>query len=52
MTGKILFTKKVAKPNGKEIVIDLNNLNDISKGIYTLSVKTKTGYLNKKIALF
>jgi len=52
MTGKIIFNKNIEKLNGKEIGIDLGNLPNISKGIYTLSVISKKGYLNKKIAVF
>ena len=52
ITGKIIFAKNVEKLNGKEIGIDLGNLPAISKGIYTLSVRSKEGYLNRKIALF
>ena len=52
LTGKIIYTNKVEKLNGKEIGIDLGNLPGISKGIYTLSVRSKEGYLNRKIALF
>jgi hypothetical protein len=52
MTGKTVFTKKAARLNGKGIGIELSNYNELSKGIYTLSVKSKTGYLNKKIVLF
>jgi hypothetical protein len=52
LTGKTIFTKKIEKLNGKEIGIDLQNLPESSKGIYTLSVKSKQGNLNKKIVLF
>lgn len=52
ITGKIIFTKNVEKLNGKEIGIDLGNLPGLSKGVYTLSVRSKKGYLNRKIALF
>jgi hypothetical protein len=52
LTGKTVYTQKVGKLNGKEIGVDLRNLPGISKGIYTLSVRTKKGYLNQKIALF
>ena len=51
-TGKAIFTKKVEKLNGKEVIVDLSNQNEVSKGIYILSVKSKNGYLNKKIVLF
>lgn len=52
LTGKAIYTKKVEKFNGKEIGLDLGNLPEIGKGIYTLSVKSKKGYSNQKIALF
>lgn len=51
LTGKIVFTRKAENMNSKEINIDLGNL-PVSKGIYTLSVRSKKGYLNTKIALF
>lgn len=51
ITGKIIYSTKVENANSKEIGIDLGNL-AISKGIYTLSVRSKNGFLNKKIALF
>ena len=52
MTGKTVYTKKTEPLSSKEVGIDLSNVKEISKGIFTLSVKSKTGYLNKKIALF
>lgn len=52
LTGKTIFTQKTEKFSGKEITIDLRNVPAISRGIYTLSVRTKTGFLNRKIALF
>ncbi len=52
LTGKTIYTQNAGKLNGKEISIDLGNISTISKGIYTLSVRTKTGYLNQKITLF
>lgn len=51
LTGKTIFKRDAEKLNGKEINIDLGNL-PVSKGIYTLSIRNKEGYLNKKIALF
>lgn len=52
LTGKTVYTEKVEKFNGKEIGVDLGNVPGISKGIYSLSVRTTKGYMNKKIALF
>ena len=52
LSGKAVYTNKIEKLNGKDIEIDLNTNNNISKGIYNLSIKSKEGYLNKKIAIF
>jgi hypothetical protein len=51
INGKIIHTRKTENLISKEIIIDLGNL-PLSKGIYTLSVRSKEGYLNRKIALF
>jgi len=50
--GKTIFMKNSLKRNGKEIEIDLGNVPGLSTGIYTLSVRSKNGFMNKKIALF
>ena len=52
INGKTIFKKIVEKLNGKEIGIDLGNIPELRKGIYTLSVRGKEGFLNKKIAFF
>jgi len=52
ISGKAVYSEKFEKLNGKEIEIDLNSNKDISKGIYNLSVKSREGYMNKRIALF
>jgi hypothetical protein len=52
LNGKTIFTEKIEKAEGKEIGIDLGNVTELSKGIYILSLRSKDGYMNKKIALF
>ena len=52
LTGRSVLFKKVEQFTGKEITIDLGNVPEIDKGIYFLSIRSKKGYLNKKIVLF
>ena len=49
---KEMRSNVIEKINGKEILIDLGNIHEINKGIYILSLRSKGGYMNKKIALF
>ena len=52
LSGKAVYSEKIEKLNGKDIEIDLNSINDLSKGIYNLSIRSREGFLNKKVALF
>jgi hypothetical protein len=52
LSGKVVYSYKIEKLNGKDIEIDLNSIKDISNGIYNLSIKSREGYMNKKIAIF
>ncbi|MFZ4464739.1 MAG: hypothetical protein ACOYN5_12890, partial [Bacteroidales bacterium] len=51
-TGRIVFSKQFLSFEGKEIPFSLKEVNNIGKGIYTLTVKSGSAYLNQKIALF
>jgi len=51
LTGKIVYENKIGKLNGTEIDVNLENMNDIRKGIYNLTVRSKEGFLNRKIVL-
>jgi len=50
LSGKIIYSDKIDKGSGKEIEIDLKNTDNIRKGIYNLSIRSKVGYMNRKIA--
>jgi len=52
LSGKTVYSNKIEKLSSKDVDIDLNTINDISKGIYNLSIRSKEGFLNKKVALF
>lgn len=52
MTGKIMFTENFEKITGKEIDMDVSNVAEISNGIYNVSIRSKQGYLNRRIVFF
>jgi hypothetical protein len=51
LSGKIIYLQKLAILTGREIEIDLNNMNFIGKGVYNLVVSSKEGSMNRKIVL-
>ena len=51
INGKEIYTGKIKKPDSQEIEISLKNIGIISKGVYFISLKSREGYLNKKIVV-
>ena len=51
-TGRVVFSKQIQSSDENEILIDLKVVNNIGKGIYTLSVRNGSAYLNRKIVVF
>ena len=51
INGKEIYTEKIKKPDSQEIEISLKNIGIISKGVYFISLKSREGYLNKKIVV-
>lgn len=51
LSGKTVYKDKIEKLNGTEIDVNLENLNNIRKGIYNLTLRSKEGYLNRKVVL-
>jgi hypothetical protein len=52
LTGKTLLIKKFENIIGNEIRMNLGDIPEINKGMYTLMIRSKAGYTNKKIVLF
>ncbi len=52
LSGKTVYTENITAVQGNSFEIDLGNVTGISKGIYTLSLTTHTGTMNRKIVLF
>lgn len=50
--GRIVFSQQIQSYEGTKIPINLKEVNNIAKGIYTLRVKSGSSFLNQKIALF